>query len=233
MMVSILFCFAAHPVLAQSNIGNKYGLVVIDDANILKNEIEADPGKKMEDLQKAIPSLVLDLRYAGTDNFLHRRLYPPVNSTYLRTAAVMALQKAVLRLRSDHLALKVFDAYRPYSITQEMWQSVKDSRYAADPSKGSGHNRGIAIDLTLIDAATGRELDMGTGFDNFTDSAHGDFTALPPRVLGNRQLLKTVMEDAGFVPLDTEWWHFSLPDPAHYELLDLSFEALQQLAWQH
>jgi D-alanyl-D-alanine dipeptidase len=231
-MVSILFCFAAHTVLAQSNIGNKYGLVVIDDANILKNEIAADSGKKMADLKKAIPSLALDLKYAGIDNFMHRRLYPPVETTYLRLTAVNALKKAVIALRSRNLALKVFDAYRPYAITEAMWECVRDSRYAADPSKGSGHNRGIAIDLTLVEANTGNELDMGTGFDNFSDSAHGDFTALPPKVLANRRLLLTAMQAAGFVPLNTEWWHFSLPDAAHYELLDLSFDDLKILALQ-
>ena len=98
---------------------------------------------------------------------------------------------------------------------------MNDERYVADPKKGSGHNRGIAVDLTIIDLKTKKELDMGTGFDNFTDSAHHDFTALAPTILANRKLLKETMEKYGFKLFETEWWHYSRPDPEKYEVLDL------------
>jgi len=110
-----------------------------------------------------------------------------------------------------------------------MWEPIKDDRYVADPKKGSGHNRGIAIDLTIIDLKTGEELPMGTGYDNFTDTAHVDFNALPSIILQNRSLLKTTMEKYGFISLDTEWWHFSLPDANNYELLNIPFDALKKL----
>jgi zinc D-Ala-D-Ala dipeptidase len=107
-----------------------------------------------------------------------------------------------------------------------MWEPVQDDRYAADPKKGSGHNRGTAADLTIIYLSTGKELPMGTGFDNFSDTAHHNFTGLPAEVLKNRALLKKTMEENGFKALDTEWWHYSLPNAKEYELLNLSFAAL-------
>jgi D-alanyl-D-alanine dipeptidase len=125
--------------------------------------------------------------------------------------------------------VKIFDAYRPYSITEKMWEKVKDDRYAADPSKGSGHNRGAAVDLTLIDLKTKKELPMGTGFDNFTDTAHSDFAQLPESILSNRNLLKSVMEKYGFKQLSTEWWHFYLPNSSTFELLDIRFADLKKM----
>lgn len=113
-------------------------------------------------------------------------------------------------------------------LLQRKCEAIKDNRYAADPSKGSGHNRGIAVDVTLINLKTKKELPMGTGFDNFTDSAHTDFADLPKEILINRNILKTVMEKYGFISLDTEWWHFSLPNASSYELLDLSFADLKK-----
>ncbi len=105
---------------------------------------------------------------------------------------------------------------------------IRDERYVANPVKGSGHNRGIAVDLTLVDKLTGAELPMGTGFDNFTDTAHHSFTDLPKDVLANRLMLKNVMERHGFRALETEWWHYYLPDAGRYELLDLTFKQLQR-----
>ena len=97
----------------------------------------------------------------------------------------------------------------------------------ANPAKGSNHNRGTAVDLTLIDLKTGQELPMGTGFDNFTDTAHHSFTALPPQVLRNREQLKAVMERHGFKPLDSEWWHYTYT-AGLFEVLDFSFKQLNK-----
>jgi zinc D-Ala-D-Ala dipeptidase len=225
----IFFHFSDKTILAQSNVVNKYGLNVVDDVKLLQSEVAIDSNKQIIDVKKAIPSLVLDLRYATTNNFMHRKLYPVITTTYLRLAAVNALKKVVIALNNKNLTLKIFDAYRPYSVTEEMWETVKDSRYAADPSKGSGHNRGVAVDVTIVNVQTKKELDMGTGFDNFSDTAHQDFIALPVKILENRILLKTIMEKYGFVGLDTEWWHFSLPNASDYELINIPFESLKKL----
>ena len=104
--------------------------------------------------------------------------------------------------------------------------------YAEGPEllpTGSGHNRGIAVDLTIINLSTKKEFDMGTGFDNFSDTAHHAFTQLPSAVLQNRQLLKKIMEDHGFKALDTEWWHYYLPNSRQYELLDIPFARLKKM----
>ena len=98
----------------------------------------------------------------------------------------------------------------------------------ANPSKGSGHNRGIAVDLTIIDNKTTKELDMGTGFDNFTDTAHADFDKLSPQILQNRRLLRSLMEKNGFKILDTEWWHFYLPESSKFEILDFEFRKFRK-----
>lgn len=224
-----LILFANSSISAQSNVFNKYGLLIIKDVNILQKQITLDSNKKMVDLLKNVPGLVLDLKYSSTDNFMHQQLYPAITTTYLRKPAADSLVKVVAELKRLHLGIKIFDAYRPYSVTEKMWEKVKDDRYAADPAKGSGHNRGVSVDLTLIDLKTKMELPMGTGFDNFTDTAHQGFSGLSPEILMNRTILKTVMEKYGFIALSTEWWHFYLPDASSYELLDLPFAALKNL----
>lgn len=207
---------------------NKYGLRVLHCMNELKKAVAKNANNQMLDLKKQIPSLVLDLRYAGTNNFMKEKLYPSITTTWLRKPAADSLVKIQQQLRKMGLGLKIFDAYRPYSVTEKMWAPVQDDRYAADPKKGSGHNRGVAVDLTLINLKTKKELQMGTGFDNFTDSAHHAFTNLPDEILQNRLLLKKVMEQYGFKALDTEWWHYSLPDAKDFDLLDINFKELNK-----
>lgn len=229
LIYSIVFMLIVPASFAQDSLLNKYGLWVIKDINQLQKTINHDAGKAMIDIKKAIPGLQLDLRYASTNNFMHEKLYPPIQTTYLRKAAVDKLTKAQIELKSKGLGLKIFDAYRPYAVTEKLWEPVQDDRYAADPRKGSGHNRGIAVDLTIISLTTNKELDMGTSFDNFSDTAHQSFINLPDTVLQNRKLLKSIMEKNGFTALDTEWWHYYLPNAKDFELLDISFKKLSTL----
>lgn len=228
----VIFIFNFTPcnyLAAQSKVINKYGLLVTNDTKILQKEIALDSNKQMVDLHKIIPELNLDLKYATINNFMHQKLYPITRTTFLRKPAADSLKKVVEYLKRQNLTVKIFDAYRPYSVTEEMWEKVKDDRYAADPSKGSGHNRGVAVDLTLIDLKTKKELPMGTGFDNFSDTAHISFTNLPPEVLKNRNILRSAMEKYGFIQLTTEWWHYYLPNSSYYELLDISFSDLKKM----
>jgi D-alanyl-D-alanine dipeptidase len=228
-LVLFISNLVAFNVAAQSKIVNKYGLTVINNIKVLQNEIANDSSMQMISLREYIPDIYLDLKYATTDNFMHEKLYPPIYTTFLRKPAADALRSVVAELKKQNLTVKIFDAYRPYSITEKMWEKVKDDRYAADPSKGSGHNRGAAVDLTLIDLKTKKELPMGTGFDNFTDTAHSDFAQLPESILSNRNLLKSVMEKYGFKQLSTEWWHFYLPNSSTFELLDIRFADLKKM----
>jgi D-alanyl-D-alanine dipeptidase len=194
-----------------------------------RQQVLHDTAKKMVELRSLMPGLVYELRYAGRNNFMQREMYPSGTSfTFLRKPAAEALQKVQGELRTKGLGLKIFDAYRPWSVTAKFWELVHDERYVANPSKGSGHNRGIAVDLTLINLSTGQELNMGTAFDNFTDTARADFANLPPDVLQNRQLLRTTMEKYGFKVLDTEWWHFYLPESSRFEVLDIPFRKLKK-----
>lgn len=227
--ISIFYFVMFNCAFAQSKISNKYGLIVIKDSKILQKEITLDSNKRMVDLRSIMPGLAMDIRYATANNFMHQKLYPPIRTTFLRKPAADSLKKVLEYLKKQDLSIKIFDAYRPYSVTEKMWEKVKDDRYAADPSRGSGHNRGVAVDLTLIDSETKKELQMGTGFDNFSDTAHSDFTSLPPEDLRNRGILKDVMEKFGFIQLTTEWWHYYLPNSSSYELLDIPFSDLKKM----
>lgn len=201
---------------------NANGLEIIKDKQLFLNTVSKDPDKAMVSLKTSIPFLVIDLRYASSNNFMHRKMYPAKTSdTYLRLPAAKALLEVQKELNEKGYGLKIYDAYRPYSVTVKFWELVHDERYVANPKKASGHNRGIAVDLAVIDLQTGQELNMGTSFDNFTDSAHHDFINLPKQILNNRQLLKEVMEKHGFLKFDTEWWHYSWPHPEKFEVLDL------------
>lgn len=222
----INICFTS---FAQDTTLNQYGLWIIKDVKTLQATIKTDVNKKMIDVKRSIPNIVLDLRYTTPNNFMHKKLYKPTTTTYLRLPAVTALQQVQKELNEQGLGLKIFDAYRPYSVTEAMWEPIKDDRYVADPKKGSGHNRGIAVDLTIIKLQTKQELNMGTGFDNFSDTAHHAFTSLSKEILQNRILLRTTMEKYGFKMFDTEWWHYSLPNPTNYEILDISFKDLRKL----
>ncbi len=158
---------------------------------------------------------------------MHKKLYPENTKTLSSENRCIRRLDSVARIfPAREYALVIFDAYRPYSVTVELWNPVKDERYAANPAKGSGHNRGIAVDLTLADAKTHQLLPMPTGFDNFSDTAHQDFNGTDAKRIANRELLKQTMEKYGFIPLSTEWWHFSWPDTGDFEVLDLSFQQL-------
>lgn len=202
---------------------------VTNDWDAYKKQAKKDSLKKMVELKSMIPGIIYDLRYASTNNFMHRLMYPlGTHETFLRLPAATALKKVQAELSVMGFSLKIFDAYRPYSVTVKFWELVHDERYVANPSRGSGHNRGIAVDLTIINTKTSKELDMGTGYDNFTDTAHHSFTNLSEEILQNRELLKSTMVKYGFKPLDSEWWHYSFPGSDKYEILDIDFKKLKK-----
>jgi zinc D-Ala-D-Ala dipeptidase len=175
-----------------------------------------------------IPGILLDLRYATNNNFMKKNMYPvDTYQTYLRKVVITALLKVVQDLKKQGLTLVIFDAYRPYYVTEDFWKIVRDDRYAANPAKGSGHNRGIAIDVSLANLKTSQPLNMPTDFDNFSDSAHQDFMEAESLQIRNRKILKDEMTKFGFIPLSTEWWHYSWPGEKNFEVLNLSFEQLQ------
>ena len=185
-------------------------------------------GADLVEVKQVVPDIVVDLKYATTDNFTGQVLYD-VPRCFLRRATAERLARVQARLRKLGLGLKIWDGYRPRSVQWKMWKLVPDPRYVADPHRGSRHNRGAAVDVTLVDS-TGRELEMPTGFDDFTEKAHRDYQGASATALRNRALLEQVMTAEGFVPLPTEWWHFDDPDWRKYDLLDVPLSELARRA---
>lgn len=205
---------------------NPYGLEVVSDLAAYHRQVRTDPDKQLVDLQTFVPGIVLDIRYATSNNFMKQRLYP-VAKAYLRAPAARALRDIQAELAPLGLGLKVYDGYRPYSITVKMWEPIRNEDYVANPAKGSRHNRGAAVDLTLIDLKTGAELPMPTPYDDFTTRARHDFNDLPANVIGARERLKLVMTKHGFEPLPSEWWHYDFRGWERFELMDLPLETLR------
>ena len=222
--------FSIFPVIAftqECQVVQNSSVVISKPEELYKTTV-MNTGKVMTDLKKNIPRLLFDLRYTTINNFMGVALYPAIHTTWMRKTAADSLKAVQVELAGIGLGLKIFDAYRPYSVTQRMWEKIHDERYVADPKKGSGHNRGIAVDLSIVRLKTGEELEMGTVFDDFSDSAHLSFTGLPAATLGNRLLLRRIMEKHGFKALETEWWHFSLQNAKDFELLDIPFTYLMK-----
>lgn len=221
---SFLLLLLATNLWAQKVKTSSYGVSCISKINAFQKTAQRDSLKKMVELRLLSPDIVYDLRYATSNNFTKKPLYPAgTHTTFLRLAPALALQKAIHELKQENLGIKIFDAYRPYSVTIDFWKLIGDERYVAHPSKASNHNRGLAVDLTLYNLTTKQELAMGTGFDHFSDTAHHSFQVLPVQVLENRRKLKSIMEKYGFRSLETEWWHYSWPNDRNYEVLDIPF----------
>jgi D-alanyl-D-alanine dipeptidase len=212
----LLACATAIPA-------NRYGLHVVPDRATYERLARRDPDKRLVDL--ASLGIPLDIRYATPNNFMKQPLYP-VAKAYLRAPAARALAEVNRELAARGLGLKVFDGYRPYAITEKMWEPIRNPDFVADPAKGSRHNRGAAVDLTLVDLRTGAELPMPTPYDDFTSRARQDFNDLPADVLANRALLRDVMTKHGFDPLPSEWWHFDFRGWERFELMDVPLDAL-------
>jgi D-alanyl-D-alanine dipeptidase len=202
---------------------NQYGLRVVPDLPSYERIARGDPDKRLVDLGAL--GIPLEIRYATANNFMKKPLYP-VAKAFLRAPAARALQAVQRELAGQGLGIKVFDAYRPYRVTEAMWEPIRNTDYVADPAKGSRHNRGAAVDLTLIDLRSGAELAMPTPYDDFTERAAHAFSDLPAEALKNRALLRGVMEKHGFQPLPSEWWHYDFSGWERFELMNVPLEAL-------
>lgn len=204
---------------------NRYGLSVVPDYATYRRIARQDPEKALIDLE--VLDIAVDVRYATANNFMKRPLYP-VGKAYLRAPAARALRNVRDDLALSGLGIKVFDGYRPYRVTEAMWEPIKDPDFVADPAKGSRHNRGAAVDLTLIDVRTGREVEMPTAYDDFTPRAAHGFTDLPKEAIENRERLRLMMQKHGFEPLPSEWWHYDFKGWQEFELMDVPLEDLSR-----
>lgn len=179
---------------------------------------------RMVDIRKVNPKIQLDIRYATTNNFVKRKLYPVARCT-LRLSVAQRLSRVQQNLEKIGLGLKVYDCYRPLSVTKQMWAAMPNSSFIANPAQGSRHNRGAAVDLTLVNRQ-GKELEMPTPFDSFTEKSHRNYQGGSSQARKNSQLLERMMKEAGFIPLSTEWWHFDAVDWQKFSLLDMSLTSI-------
>lgn len=193
-----------------------------------KKQVAADPRLEMVDLSQYVPGIHIDLRYASKHNFMKKPLYSEAKALVRRPVAE-ALKRVQEELEEKGYALKIWDAYRPYSVTLRMWNenpSPYTRYFLAAPHLGSRHNRGISVDATLVDLETGREVEMPTGFDEFSKKAFRDDPRRSAAVRRNFGILRTAMERQGFRTLESEWWDFSLRDKSPYPILDIPINQL-------
>jgi zinc D-Ala-D-Ala dipeptidase len=179
---------------------------------------------RLVDIRTVNRNIRLDIRYATTNNFLKRKLYT-VAKCALRSSVAQKLALVQTDLEKIGLGLKVYDCYRPFSVTKQMWEFLPDPNYVANPARGSRHNRGAAVDLTLVDR-TGKELEMPTPYDDFTKKAHRNYQGGSTQSRKNRQVLEDAMKKHGFIGITTEWWHFDSEDWQKFAILDISLGAI-------
>lgn len=176
------------------------------------------------------PTLRLDVRYATANNFVGRPVYRQAR-VFLQRPAAQAVVRAHRGLAARGFGLLLFDGYRPWSVTRLFWDVTPAHlrEFVADPRKGSRHNRGCAVDLTLFHLATGREAEMPTPYDDFTEKAAPDWPGATAAQAHHRALLRAAMEKEGFTVFPSEWWHFDYQDWRAYPILDVPFEGVAAL----
>jgi zinc D-Ala-D-Ala dipeptidase len=202
----------------------KYGILPADYATYSKS-VRINPDNELIDLSTFIPTLLLDIRYATKNNFTGEQIYNSPKA-YARKPVAEALKRVQEELKNMGLGLKIFDAYRPYKATVRFYEIYNDTTYVASPYRGSRHNRGCAIDLTLIELKTGNELKMPTEYDSFRKEAWPSTPIKDGEIKKNLDLLIKYMQKYGFRVNTSEWWHFDFIGYKKYDILDIDFEEL-------
>jgi len=191
-----------------------------------KSPVLLDINKETDDnafvnLKNYSKDFVFDMKYATTDNFLKEKVYP-CEECFLRVKTIKSLLEANKAFLEKGYRIKLYDCYRPRAIQKKMWKIVPDANFVANPKKGSIHNKGGAVDISLVDSL-GVELDMGTKFDFFGPEASHNNQNLPSQVLANRKLLKEIMLQHNFKSFDSEWWHYNLNNSAADQVSNLKW----------
>jgi D-alanyl-D-alanine dipeptidase len=175
------------------------------------------------------PTLRLDIRYATSNNFMHRPVYTQAKA-FLQRPAAQAVARANQTLRAKGYGLMIFDGYRPWSVTKLFWDSAtleqRKIEFVANPQKGSRHNRGCAVDLSLFNLDTGLEVDMPSGYDEFSELAYPTYAGGTKESKALRDLLRQAMEAEGFTVYQAEWWHFDYKDWKQYGIQNIPFESI-------
>jgi D-alanyl-D-alanine dipeptidase len=172
-------------------------------------------------------SFKLDVRYARTDNFVGKVVYPEAR-VFLQRPAAEAVLRVHRNLGELGYGLMLFDGYRPWSVTKLFWEITPEDKrmFVANPKNGSKHNRGCAVDLTIYDLKTGKPLPMPSGYDEFTERASPDYQGGTEEERRNRDLLRRLMEEEGFIVNANEWWHFDFKDWERYGIYDIPFSEI-------
>lgn len=189
-----------------------------------ENKREAD----LVELIKLEKTIKLDIRYARSDNFVGRPVYTQARA-FMQRPAAEALVRVHKQLKKQGLGLVIFDGYRPWSVTKIFWEVTPEDKrkFVADPVKGSRHNRGCAVDLSMFDLKTKKLVEMPSDFDDFTEKANPDYKGGTELQIKNRDLLRKLMEAEGFTVNANEWWHFDYQDWKNYAIYDISFANIQ------
>jgi serine beta-lactamase-like protein LACTB len=203
-------------------------------ADLRRAALAATPPKEMGTFKTpdlvdlaTVPGLHFDIRYATDNNFMSTPFYTTAKAYFQRPAAE-ALKQVLAKLKPRGLGLVIYDSYRPWYVTKMFWDGTQEKyhNFVADPSKGSRHNRGCAVDLGLCDLATGKPVPVVSGYDEFSDRAYPDYPGGTSRQRWYRDLLRRTMEEEGFTVYEAEWWHFDFRDWKHYPILNRTFEDL-------
>ncbi len=192
-----------------------------------------EEGKLRPDLVELVnldPTIKLDIRYASSNNFMGAPFYSEARA-FMQRPAAEAVLRANRELKRQGYGLLVHDAYRPWYVTKMFWDGTPDDKkiFVADPKTGSKHNRGCAVDLTLYDMKTGKEVHMPSGYDEMSERAYADYTGGTEQQRRLRSLLRSAMEKQGFAVYEYEWWHFDYKDSDSYPILNTRFEDLRKM----
>jgi len=180
------------------------------------------------EITRTDPSIKLDIKYATSNNFIGRKVYPEAKAFLLRPAA-KALAEASAELKKHGYGMIVFDAYRPWHVTKIFWDLTPEDKkiFVAPPDKGSKHNRACAVDVSLYDLKTGKEVQMPSCFDEMNEKAYPDYEGGPAAPRKLRDLLRSVMESKGFTVYESEWWHFDYKGWEKEPVLDIPFKDIK------
>ncbi|WP_025141739.1 M15 family metallopeptidase [Pedobacter jeongneungensis] len=227
MKVSCLIFFLSFSLFAaaQNKPAATRKLDVVSSYNQYLASVKLNPNNELVEIKKAIPNIKLDIRYATRNNFMQQVMYKQARA-FARKPVVEALKKIQKELNKKGYGLKIFDGYRPYTITVEFYKKASDKNFVANPAKGSKHNRGCAVDLTLINLKTGKELVMPTPYDSFSAAAAAKFEKVSLEARKNRDFLIAIMSKYSMNVLENEWWHYDYSGWRSYDLMDIPFEKL-------
>lgn len=183
---------------------------------------------ELRELVKLDPTIKLDIRYATRNNFLGRPVYKE-SRAFLQKPAAEALVRAHQKLRPQGYGIVVFDGYRPWAVTKIFWDvtPVDKKIFVADPSQGSRHNRGCAVDLSMYELSTGKIVQMPSEYDEMTERAHINYACATPEAKRLREMLRSAMEGEGFAVYEPEWWHYDYKDWKEYPILNVPFSKIK------